>query len=69
MVSSCSVRSGALWTANADADTDDVPQGAASILAGWQDVVLAGGVESMSQIAMGGQKPSPNPSLMSDRPA
>lgn len=43
-------------------------QGAASILAGWQDVVLAGGVESMTQIAMGGQKPSPNPTLMADRP-
>jgi acetyl-CoA acyltransferase len=43
-------------------------QGAASILAGWQDVVLSGGVESMSQIAMGGQKPSPNPELMDARP-
>jgi len=43
-------------------------QGASSILAGWNDVVLAAGVESMSQIAMGGQKPSPNPSLMADRP-
>ena len=45
-----------------------IAQGAASILSGWQDVVLAGGVESMSQIAMGGQKPAPNPSLMADRP-
>ncbi len=45
-----------------------IAQGAASILAGWQDVVLAGGVESMSEIAMGGQKPSPNPSLMGERP-
>jgi acetyl-CoA acyltransferase len=45
-----------------------IAQGAASILAGWQDVVLAGGVESMSEIAMGGQKPSPNPSLMANRP-
>jgi acetyl-CoA acyltransferase len=43
-------------------------QGAASILAGWQDLVLTGGVESMSQIAMGGQKPSPNPRLIKDRP-
>jgi len=43
-------------------------QGAASIHAGWQDVVLSGGVESMTLIAMGGQKPAPNPSLMSDRP-
>lgn len=45
-----------------------IAQGAASIIAGWQDVVLAGGVESMSQIAMGGQKPSPNPQLIGDRP-
>ncbi|MSQ03767.1 MAG: thiolase family protein [Myxococcales bacterium] len=45
-----------------------IAQGAAAILAGWQDVVLAGGVESMSEIAMGGQKPAPNPSLMQNRP-
>lgn len=45
-----------------------VAQGATAILAGWQDVVLAGGVESMSQIAMGGQKPSPHPGLMADHP-
>lgn len=43
-------------------------QGASAILAGWQDVVLTAGVESMSQIAMGGQKPSPNPTLMASRP-
>jgi acetyl-CoA acyltransferase len=43
-------------------------QGAASIAAGWQDVVLAGGIESMSQVAMGGQKPSPHPGLMETRP-
>ena len=43
-------------------------QGAASIHAGWQDVVLSGGVESMTMIAMGGQKPAPNPGLMADRP-
>lgn len=45
-----------------------IAQGAASILAGWQNVVLAGGVESMSVVPMGGQKPSPNPHLMADRP-
>jgi acetyl-CoA acyltransferase len=43
-------------------------QGAASIIAGWQDIVLTGGVESMSQIAMGGQKPCPNPTLLEKRP-
>jgi acetyl-CoA acyltransferase len=43
-------------------------QAAASITAGWQDVALTGGVESMSQIPMGGQKPSPHPGLMATRP-
>ena len=43
-------------------------QGAAAIHAGWQEIVLSGGVESMSQIAMGGQKPSPHPGLMATRP-
>ena len=45
-----------------------IAQGAASILAGWQDVVLAGGVESMSVVPMGGQKASPNPTIMEDNP-
>jgi acetyl-CoA acyltransferase len=45
-----------------------IAQGAASILSGWQNVVLAGGVESMSLIAMGGEKPAPNPKLMETRP-
>jgi acetyl-CoA acyltransferase len=37
--------------------------GASQISAGWSDVVLTGGVESMSMVPMGGQKPSPNPYL------
>jgi acetyl-CoA acyltransferase len=37
--------------------------GAAQIAAGWADTVLTGGVESMSMIPMGGQKPAPNPHL------
>ena len=45
-----------------------IAQGAASIEAGWADVVLAGGVESMSQVAMGGQRPTPNPTLLRERP-
>lgn len=45
-----------------------ITQGAASILAGWQDVVLAAGVESMSVVPMGGQKPAPNPELVEERP-
>ena len=43
-------------------------QAAAAIHAGWIDCALTGGVESMSQIPMGGQKPSPNPGLMESHP-
>ena len=43
-------------------------QAAAHINAGWYDVALTGGVESMSQIPMGGDRPSPNPQLMVDHP-
>ncbi len=43
-------------------------QGAAAIAAGWQDIALTGGIESMSVLAMGGQKPSPNPALVERRP-
>jgi acetyl-CoA acyltransferase len=42
--------------------------GAAQIQAGWQDIVLTGGVESMSMVPMGGQKPSPNPHLAEEFP-
>jgi acetyl-CoA acyltransferase len=43
-------------------------QGASSIMAGWMDVALTGGVESMSLIAMGGQKISPNPGWVAEDP-
>jgi acetyl-CoA acyltransferase len=43
-------------------------QAAAAIEAGWIDVALTGGVESMSQIPMGGQRPSPNPDVMANEP-
>ncbi|MBU1493071.1 MAG: thiolase family protein [Actinobacteria bacterium] len=42
--------------------------GAAQIQAGWSDIVLTGGVESMSMVPMGGQKPSPNPYLADEFP-
>jgi len=42
--------------------------GAAQIQAGWSDIVLTGGVESMSAVPMGGQKPSPNPYLAENFP-
>ena len=42
---------------------------AAKIEAGLLDVAVAGGVESMSMIPMGGGKPAPNPTLTVENPA
>lgn len=39
-----------------------------SIAAGQNDIVAAGGVESMSAIPIGGNQPRPNPSMMIDYP-
>jgi len=39
-----------------------------SIMAGQADMVLAGGVESMSTVPMGGNLPAPNPYLMEHAP-
>src|SRR5690606_19539495 len=41
---------------------------AAKIEAGMLEVAVAGGVESMSMIPMGGLKPSPNPTLVDELP-
>ena len=38
------------------------------IMAGFADVILAGGTESMSLVPMGGHKPAPNPHLMDTYP-
>ncbi len=38
------------------------------IMAGWADLIIAGGVESMSKVPMGGIKTSPNPYLMDNNP-
>jgi len=43
--------------------------GAAQIAAGWSSIVISGGVESMSLVPMGGQKPAPNPTLVETFPA
>ena len=43
-------------------------QGAAAIKAGWYDAAVTGGVESMTMIGMGGDRPTPNPTLMQERP-
>jgi acetyl-CoA acyltransferase len=42
--------------------------GAEKIMCGFADVVIAGGVESMSQIPMGGNTMYPNPALVDTRP-
>ncbi len=42
--------------------------GAEKIMCGYSDVVIAGGVESMSQIPMGGNMMYPNPALVDTRP-
>ena len=38
------------------------------IMAGFADVIVAGGTESMSLVPMGGHKPAPNPHLMDTYP-
>ena len=45
-----------------------IAMGTAAIKAGYNDVVLAGGVESMSYVPMMGHNPAPNPDLMDSRP-
>lgn len=42
--------------------------GAEKIMCGFSDVVIAGGIESMSQIPMGGSMMYPNPALVERRP-
>jgi acetyl-CoA acyltransferase len=42
--------------------------GAEKIMCGFSDIVIAGGVESMSQIPMGGAMMYPNPALVDVRP-
>ena len=42
--------------------------GAEKIMCGFSDVIVAGGVESMSQIPMGGSMLYPNPALVDTRP-
>ncbi|MBA4493838.1 acetyl-CoA C-acetyltransferase [Paenactinomyces guangxiensis] len=41
---------------------------AEKIMCGFADVMIAGGVESMSMVPMGGYKPAPNPYLMDHLP-
>jgi acetyl-CoA acyltransferase len=45
-----------------------IAYGAERIMCGFADVVIAGGTESMSMVPMGGNKISPNPSLVDSYP-
>lgn len=45
-----------------------IAMAAERIMVGSADVVIAGGIESMSMIPMGGNKPAPNPWLMENMP-
>lgn len=46
-----------------------IAQGAAAIRSGAADIVVAGGVESMSRIPMAGFRPSPHPGLLDALPS
>jgi len=45
-----------------------VSMAAERVMVGAADVVIAGGVESMTRIPMGGWKPSPHPGILNDMP-
>jgi len=46
-----------------------IAHAAERIMAGMADVILAGGVESMSAVPMTGHKPSPHPGIVAEHPA
>ena len=48
---------------------ETLAMGAQKIMSGWADVVLTGGVESMSMLPMGGHNIRPNPELVQKTPA
>jgi acetyl-CoA acyltransferase len=48
---------------------ETLAMGAQKVMSGWADVVLTGGVESMSMLPMGGHNIRPNPSLVVKTPA
>ena len=48
---------------------ETLAMGAQKVMSGWADVVLTGGVESMSMLPMGGHNIRPNPELVEKTPA
>ena len=45
-----------------------IAMAAAAVISGQAEIMLAGGVESMSMVPMSGHNPSPNPELVDSRP-
>ncbi len=45
-----------------------IAMAAERIMAGFDDIIIAGGIESMTMVPMGGNKPSFNPSVLESRP-
>ncbi len=45
-----------------------IAQSSMRVMAGWSDVTIGGGVESMTMVAMGGNMPRPHPGYTVDRP-
>ncbi|OQY08527.1 MAG: acetyl-CoA acetyltransferase [Desulfobacteraceae bacterium 4572_123] len=45
-----------------------IAQSSMRVMAGWSDVTMGGGVESMTMVAMGGNMPRPHPGYTVDRP-
>lgn len=45
---------------------ESIAQSAMRVMAGWSDVTMAGGVESMSLVPMGGNLPRPNPEFSAE---
>jgi len=46
-----------------------IADAAARVKSGWADVIVAGGVESMSAVPMSGHTPRPHPGIVNDNPA
>lgn len=47
---------------------ESIAQSAMRVMAGWSEVTMAGGIESMSIVPMGGNLPRPNPEFAAEYP-
>ncbi len=60
--------SGAVVNRFCSSGLESIAQSAMRVMAGWSDVTMAGGVESMSIVPMGGNIPRPNPEFSATYP-